>query len=236
MTTLFKRLTAVAGLALIGVLAMAGAASAHVTIDPQEVRAGSYARVDLRIPNESDKASTVKVELTLPEQYPFASVRTSPVPGWKSEMTRRTLPTPMDVHGRQITEAVSTITWTADGDADGIQPGQFMEFGLSVGPVPDAVGTVLVFKAIQTYSDGEEAAWIADPPAAGGEEPDNPAPTVKIVAAAAAPDAAAPAAASDDETSTTEKVSFVIACVAGVLSIAAISLAVAAFRSVRTPK
>ncbi|GLZ82028.1 membrane protein [Actinorhabdospora filicis] len=233
-----KRLTAVAGLALIGVLTMAGAASAHVTINPGQVQAGSYARVDLRVPNESDTASTVKIELTLPEQYPFASVRTTPIAGWKVETAKRTLTTPLDVHGRQITEAVSTVTWTAENAAAGVQPGQFVEFGLSLGPVPDVAGSTLIFKAIQTYSDGEEAAWIADPPAAGAEEPENPAPALKVVAGsgdehADQPSATAPEAKDADENDT---VSLVIASVAGVLAIAAITLAVAAFRSARAPK
>ncbi|MBB6033046.1 YcnI family protein [Phytomonospora endophytica] len=177
------RLAVIAGIAAIGVAAVAGPASAHVTINPGEAEAGSYARLDLRIPNESDTASTVKVELTLPADHPFASVRTSAMDGWKVETKKATLATPLDVHGRQITEAVSTITWTAEDAEAGVQPGQFAEFGLSLGPVPDAVGTTLVFKAIQTYSDKTEAAWIEDPPAEGAAEPEKPAPTLKIVAA-----------------------------------------------------
>lgn len=232
------RLTAVAGLALIGVLTMAGVASAHVTIAPGQVQAGSYARVDLRVPNESDTASTVKIELTLPEQYPFASVRTTPVAGWKAETAKRTLTTPLEVHGRQITEAVSTVTWTAENAAAGVQPGQFMEFGLSLGPVPDIAGTSLVFKAIQTYSDGEEAAWIADPPTAGAEEPENPAPTVKVVGGGGentAPQTGTQATETKAE-GENGTLPLVIASVAGVLAIAAISLAVAAFRSSKAAK
>ena len=238
-----RRLAVVAGVAALGIAAVAGPASAHVTINPGQAAAGSYARLDLRIPNESDKASTVKLELTLPAEHPFASVRTNAIPGWSVEQEKATLATPLDVHGRQITEAVSKITWTAADEKSGIQPGQFLEFGLSLGPVPDAVGTVLVFKAIQTYSDGTESAWIEDPPAASGAEPEKPAPTLKIVAATgegdddhAAPagngadaDAASSGSASDDA-SGTAKAALWIAIGAGVVALVGAGFAVAGFR------
>lgn len=235
-----RRLAVVAGIAALGVAAVAGPASAHVTINPGTAEAGSYARLDLRIPNESDKASTVKLELTLPAEHPFASVRTNPIPGWSVEQEKATLATPLDVHGRQITEAVSKITWTAADEKAGIQPGQFLEFGLSLGPVPDAVGTVLVFKAIQTYSDKTESAWIEDPPAAGGAEPEKPAPTLKIVAAGAGAGedgdghadggAGSPAAASGESgDSGTSDAALWIAIGAGVVALVAVGVAVAGF-------
>ena len=40
----------------------------------------------------------------------------------------------------------------------------------------------LSFPAVQTYSSGEEVAWI-DPPNPDGSEPDRPAPTLQLVAA-----------------------------------------------------
>lgn len=235
------RLAVIAGLALVGAVAVAGPASAHVTINPGEAEAGSYARLDLRIPNESDTASTVKIELTLPADHPFASVRTSPIAGWKVETKTAPINPPLDVHGRQITEAVSTVTWTADSAKTGVQPGQFMEFGLSLGPVPDAVGTVLVFKAIQTYSDKTEAAWIEDPPAEGAAEPEKPAPTLEIIAghgdghgSGAAPDASAghedDAAAADGDEDSAARPALYFSVGAGVVAIFAIIIAITALR------
>jgi hypothetical protein len=40
----------------------------------------------------------------------------------------------------------------------------------------------IVFKALQTYSDGEIVRWI-DTPTAGGGEPEHPAPTLKLAKA-----------------------------------------------------
>ena len=44
-----------------------------------------------------------------------------PVPGWKVEVTKSKLAKPLEMHGKKITEAVSKVTWTADGK--GIEPG-----------------------------------------------------------------------------------------------------------------
>ena len=63
-----------------------------------------------------------------------------------------------------------------------IPPGHFQQFVVSVG-LPDATGP-LVFKALQTYSDGTVVRWI-EVPTAGGAELDHPAPTLQLTAAAA---------------------------------------------------
>jgi uncharacterized protein YcnI len=183
------------GATLVGVLAFAGPASAHVTINPQEATQGSYGRFAFRVPNESDDASTVKLEVSLPADAPVASVSTQPVPGWTAVVERATLPTPIEAHGTQITEAVSKITWTAAGGG-GVKPGEFQEFPISLGPLPEV--DMMVFKALQTYSDGTVARWIEEPVDGEPAEQD-PAPVLRL--AAADPDAesvpAAPPAGSD---------------------------------------
>jgi uncharacterized protein YcnI len=83
------------------------------------------------------------------------------------------------VHGKQITEAVTKVTWTADGGKIG--PGQFQQFPLSLGPLPEDADQ-LVFKAIQTYDNKEVVRWIEEP-VEGGEEPEAPAPVLKLSAA-----------------------------------------------------
>ena len=78
-----------------------------------------------------------------------------PVPGWTVAVEKRKLDPPLEVHGSQITEAVSKITWTATGDA-AVKPGEFQEFPVSMGPLPEV--DQLVFKTLQTYSDGNVVA------------------------------------------------------------------------------
>ncbi|MGC4876477.1 YcnI family protein [Micromonospora sp. DT43] len=204
MTRLRRTASAAAALAFTAVatavLGFAGPASAHVTVNPKEATQGGYARVAFRVPNESDSASTTKLEVVLPENAPVGSVSTIPVPGWTVATEKRKVNPPIEVHGSQLTEAVSKITWTATGDA-AVKPGQFQEFGVSMGPLPKV--ETMVFKTLQTYSDGNVVRWI-DEPQPGGEEPEKPAPVLTLAAAAApsasgAPAASAVAAADDDD-------------------------------------
>lgn len=184
------------GVLAASVLGFAAPASAHVTVNPHEATQGSYTRVAFRTPNESDTASTTKIEVTLPEDAPIASVSVMPVPGWEANVERRTVNPPLEVHGAQITEVVAKITWTAGPDA-AIKPGQFQEFPVSLGPLPQTER--LVFKTLQTYSDGNVVRWIEEPPADGGEEPEHPAPVLRLAAPEAepSPEASQPAAAGD---------------------------------------
>ncbi|MGQ5265114.1 YcnI family copper-binding membrane protein [Micromonospora sp. ZYX-F-536] len=203
MTRLRRTATAATALAFTAVatavLGFAGPASAHVTVNPKEATQGGYARVAFRVPNESDTASTTKLEVVLPENAPIGSVSTMPVPGWTVAVEKRKVDPPIEVHGSPITEAVSKLTWTATGDA-AVKPGQFQEFPVSMGPLPKI--DMMVFKTLQTYSDGSVVRWIDDPNP-GGEEPEKPAPVLALTAAApsasAAPAAAAVATTDDDD-------------------------------------
>lgn len=167
-------------LAAVGVLAVAAPASAHVTVNPKEATQGGYARLAFRVPNESDTASTTKLEIHLPENAPVASVSTMPVPGWAITVAKRKLDKPLEVHGSPVNEVVSVITWTA-GEGAAVKPGEFQEFPVSVGPLPKDVNQ-LVFKALQTYSDGAVVRWIEEPKN-DGSTLEHPAPVLKLVAA-----------------------------------------------------
>ena len=191
------------GATLVGVCAVAAPASAHVTVSAPEAKQGGFTRVAFRVPNESDTAATTKVEVFLPEQNPIGSVSTMPVPGWTVEVLRGKPATPLEVHGSPVTEVVTKLTWTATPAAV-IKAGQFQEFPVSLGPLPEA--DRLVFKALQTYSDGTVVRWIEEPPADGAEEPEHPAPALALAKAGAAPAATgaavtAAAGAGDEEES-----------------------------------
>src|SRR5262245_40184481 len=137
MNPMVRRAATILAVSALGVLAFAAPASAHVTLNPAEGEAGGYARLDLTVPNESDKAVTTKIEVNLPEDAPLASVQTKAIDGWKITTKTRKLDKPLDMHGREIDEVVSKVTWTADSKKDGIQVDQFGEFAVSVGPLPD---------------------------------------------------------------------------------------------------
>ncbi|WP_341719350.1 YcnI family protein [Micromonospora sp. FIMYZ51] len=186
------------GAMAIAVFGFVAPASAHVSVNPKEATQGGYGRFAFRVPNESDEASTTKLEIFLPENAPVGSVSTMPVPGWTVAVEKRTVNPPVQVHGAEISEVVSKITWTAGADA-AIAPGTFQEFPVSMGPLPEV--DQMVFKSLQTYSDGAVVRWIDEPPAPGGEEPATPAPVLTLAAAASEESPAeSPAAAPGDGT------------------------------------
>jgi len=196
----------------------AGVASAHVTVNPSDAAAGSYAKLTFRVPTESDTASTVSVQVSLPTDHPFASVSLQPVPGWTATTKTTTFDPPLKTGKFNLTDAVSSITWTAD-DGVGVKPGQFQEFSISVGPVPDV--TSLTFPATQTYSDGSVVNW--DEVAKEGQDRhdlDHPAPVLTIAAAGAPEVASAGSAptASDSAAQILAAVALVIAAVALVVA------------------
>lgn len=170
-------LAAVAALSAAALLA-APAASAHVRVVPESTAGGGFAKLTFRVPNESDTAGTTSLVVTLPENAPLAFVSVQPVTGWTATVTRAKLPTPVTVHGTEIDEAVRTVTWKA---ASGVRiaPGQFQEFAISGGPLPES--GEMVFAAAQTYSDGKVVNWD-QPQAEGAAEPENPAPAFTITA------------------------------------------------------
>jgi uncharacterized protein YcnI len=163
---------------VVAVLGFAGAASAHVVVSPTTAVAGGDVRIAFRVPTESDTASTVKLEVQIPTDKPIPSVAVEPVPGWTITTATTKLATPVKTDdGDTITDAVSQITWTASADG-AIKPGQFQEFPVALESLPDT--DKIVFKAVQTYSDGTVVRWIDEPVAAGQAEPEHPAPVLNL--------------------------------------------------------
>jgi len=175
-----SRIAAAGTVAASAVLVLSAPAFAHVSVSAEGAAAkGGYATVNFKVPNERDNASTTKLEVTLPADHPLASVMPQAVDGWNVKVTRSKLSKPLEMHGEKINEAVTKVTWTADGK--GIRPGYFQKFPLSIGALPEDTDE-LVFKAVQTYSNKEVVRWI-EVPQDGQEEPENPAPVLALSAA-----------------------------------------------------
>jgi periplasmic copper chaperone A len=171
-----RRLFLVGAAATVALAGAAGPATAHVTVSSTDAAPGGYGKLVFRVPNESDSAATTKLQVTMPADAPFASVSTKPHPGWKVQVDEARLPQPVEVGDVTLTDAVRTVTWTAQGP--GIEPGMFDEFELSVGPFSEDV-TTLMFPAVQTYSDGEVVRWNQPTPP-DGAEPEHPAPVLEL--------------------------------------------------------
>ena len=158
-------------------LLVPGVAFAHVTIQPSSIEGGGFSVVSVRVPNERDDASTTKVRVILPVDQPLGSVQTTPVPGWRVATAQRDLNEPLEFFGAELTSVVSEVTWTAT--EGGVRPGQFQDFALSLGQLPESGD--LTFKAIQTYSSGEKVAWN-EVAVDDSVEPEHPAPVLTVTA------------------------------------------------------
>ena len=163
--------------AALPVVLVAGSAAAHVEVDAIGATQGGYAKLTFRVPNETDDTNTTKVQVFFPQDQPLASVSIQPQPGWSYRVKTAELDKPISSDDGDVTRAVSEVVWKADSPATAIKPGEFEEFNVSAGPLPKAPS--MVFKTLQTYSDGTVVRWI-DPSTPGGEEPEHPAPTLTL--------------------------------------------------------
>ncbi len=224
-----KRLSAVA-LGVAGVLGaglvLAASAAAHVTVSaPGATRGGGDQEISFRVPVEEDK-NTVGLTVQLPADTPIASVLVEPIAGWSHTQTSVKLTTPIKTDDGDITSAVSTITWKAT--AGGLAPGEFGDFTIIAGQLPDAPS--ITFKALQTYSDGSVVRWIETAAPGSTDEPEHPAPVLDLAAASAsASDAAdspsAAPAASTDSSNSSNTGPVVLSIIALVVAVGALGLA-----------
>jgi uncharacterized protein YcnI len=183
-----RRAATVGALTLAG-LAVAATASAHVTVSPTSLPQGSTAELTFKVPNEESKANTVSLQLQIPTDHPIAQVLAKPVPGWTISVHTMTLAKPLTTDDGTFTSAVNEIDWTGGT----IQPGQYQDFQISVDPLPSDT-TQLVFKAVQTYSNGDVVRWI-DLTTSSDPNPDHPAPVLTLTPASSS-STTAPAAVS----------------------------------------
>lgn len=177
------RTLTVSALAATGLALGAGIAGAHVTVNPSTAAPGSYSVLTFRVPNESPTAGTVGLTIALPTATPLASVRYRAVPGWTAKAVTSKLAKPVTEGKITITEPVTSVTFTAAAGTR-LAPGEFAEFDLSVGPLPDTAS--LSFPTAQRYDDGSVVNWSDPAPAAGAAEPEHPAPTLTLSAAGTA--------------------------------------------------
>ncbi|HEV3328193.1 MAG TPA: YcnI family protein [Acidimicrobiales bacterium] len=170
-----------------------GLAAAHVTVHPNHLPAGATdVELTFRCPNERNDATVTELRVFLPVRTPLLGVLTDPAPGWSAVATTTRLARPVRTDDGEVTSAVTEVAWRATGS--GTPPGQYADFTIAVGTMPDTVGTI-AFKALQTYSNGDVAAWIqiAD---ALDEDPPMPAPVLTLTAASPPSSPASPGSSS----------------------------------------
>ncbi|WP_254076060.1 DUF1775 domain-containing protein [Streptomyces sp. P3] len=167
-----RRLVLAGAIALTATLALAAPAAAHAEVEADKPQALAE-NVTLSFVSEAESASAgfTNLRVVLPEGIAPADIALDEGPkGWK-------------------------LTAAADGytlAGPALKTGVDAEYRIRVRQLPDV--KELVFKTVETYSDGEVSRWIELP--TGGKEPEQPAPVLKLKAAApgAKPVAASPTA------------------------------------------
>jgi periplasmic copper chaperone A len=179
--------------ALAWVAVAAGAAGAHVTVSPSSLPQGTDdAILTFRVPNESATASVTGLKIQFPLSHPIVLLNPESGSGWQVNVVKTALPKPVTTDDGTFTSTVSEIDWSGST----IAVGQFGEFNVLAQGIPKGTSQ-LVFKAIQTYSDGTVVSWIEVPNKAV-PDPEHPAPTIALTAAGGAK----PASSSASSTAT----------------------------------
>ncbi|MDQ0956654.1 hypothetical protein QFZ66_000532 [Streptomyces sp. B4I13] len=155
-----RRLVLAGALALTATLALAAPAAAHAEVEADKPQALAE-NVTLSFVSEAESGSAgfTNLRVVLPEGIAPADIALDEGPkGWK-------------------------LTAAADGytlAGPALRTGVDAEYKIKVRQLPDV--KELVFKTVETYSDGEVSRWIELP--TGGKEPEQPAPVLKLKAAA----------------------------------------------------
>ncbi len=223
---MFRRALVAGGIVAV-VLGIATPAFAHVTVSPSEAVKGTDQVLTFNVPNETDNLNTTQIEIAFPTDHPIADADVQPVPGWTAKVNTVKVAKPIQTDNGTVTEAVGSIVWSGGA----IEPGQFQEFNVSVGLPDDA--SSLVFKALQTYSDGSVVRWIELTPT-GGPEPEHPAPVLTLTAAKNDASSAAATVPKDIATSSDVDSAKTIGYIG--IGVGALGLIVAIVALVRRPK
>lgn len=165
-----------AGLWLAAVLAAmtaATGASAHVTLEQGEAKAGSFYKAVLRVTHGCKGSPTVKVEVMLPEGVIVA--KPMPKPGWQIDLTKGAYAKAYAFHGHTESEGVRSIVWSGGSLPDDYYD-EFVFQAFIAGELPPE--TTLYFPVRQICVEGEMD-WTETPQAGGGKL-EWPAPALKL--------------------------------------------------------
>ena len=159
--------------AALAALTLPAIASAHVSLHPNQIPAGAFVTLNVRVPGEQPGAYAYKVVTQLPPG--FTDVNLENIPGWTAHATITNLKTPLQTPDGPVNQVVSEVTWTGDRTVLGrIENGYFEQFPLQITIPSNLAGKSLTFKTVEYYSNGQNAYWIGTPSAT------YPAPTINI--------------------------------------------------------
>lgn len=147
-------------IALCACFSWATAAFPHVVLDEPVALAGSSYKATLRVAHGCEGSPTTAITVLLPAG--FQGAKPMPKAGWVLAVRRDKLAQPYSSHGRQVTQDVTEISWTAAARENWLPDAWFDEFVLR-GSLPAEAGP-LWFKVLQTCETGR-AEWTQLPAA-----------------------------------------------------------------------
>lgn len=133
-------------------------AHAHVVLGEPAALAGTSYRAALRVGHGCEGSPTTGIQVSIPTG--LRGAKPMPKPGWNLSIRTARLDKPYDDHGRQVTEDVAEITWTAASSENWLPDAWYDEFvlrgSLAAKPGP------MWFKVVQTCARGSNA-WVEIP-------------------------------------------------------------------------
>lgn len=137
-------------------------AFSHIVLDEKSAPAGSNYKAVFQVGHGCEGAATTGITVQIPAGFqgakPFRKA------GWTLTTRVGKLARPYDDHGKQVTEGVTVVSWTAASKEAALQDAHFDEFMLR-GKLPETAGP-LWFKVLQTCASGGMD-W-SEVPASGG--------------------------------------------------------------------
>lgn len=161
---------------VIGALVtLATPALAHITLEAREARVGASYKAVLRVPHGCEGTATTAIRVKIPDGV--IAVKPMPKPGWTLETKSGAYgKTYNHLHNARLSEGVVEISWSG-GKLPDAHYDEFVFTGFVSRDLEP--GKTLYFPVVQECEKGVHR-WI-EIPAAGKDEPGEPAPAVKLL-------------------------------------------------------
>ena len=157
-------------------LATAGAALAHITLEEAEAPANAAYKAVLRVGHGCEGAATTAIRVQIPDGV--IEAKPMPKPGWTLETTVGAYAEPVELWGETLTEGVREITWSGGELPDD----WYDEFTFRARLTDALAGQTVYFPVVQQCGEAVTR-WI-EIPAEGqdAEELEEPAPALDVTA------------------------------------------------------
>lgn len=162
-------------LPLFAIVAIAGPAFAHATLEVSEAPANSTYKAVVRIGHGCEGAATTTVRVQIPEGVIVA--KPMPKAGWEVQLVEGDYAQTYDYYGTAVTSGVTEIVWTGGNLPDNF----YDEFVFRARITGFAPGTQLAFPVVQECGPDLAERWIEIP--AEGQDPESleyPAPVLMV--------------------------------------------------------